>query len=119
MISCPACGEPMSKICGECGAFFDEPEYLVYDLYNYRALPKRCYRREDHFKEVLAQFQGCEGKELPRQLLDQIKAELAKTAMTLREQRVLSRLGKEPAKQVAHSVAEPPGRANNGFAFQE
>ena len=76
MISCPACGEPMSKMCYECGAFFDEPEYIVYDLYNYRTLPKRCYRREDHFKEVLAQFQGSEGKEIPRQLLDQIKAEI-------------------------------------------
>ena len=76
MISCPACGEPMSKMCYECGAFFDEPEYIVYDLYNYRTLPKRCYRREDHFKEVLAQFQGSEGKEIPRQLLDQIRGEI-------------------------------------------
>ena len=77
------CNQPTFKMrgdccafCGDCCAFCDEPEYVVYDVYNYSARPQRCYRPQDHFKEVLAQFQGCEGKELPRQLLDQIKAEI-------------------------------------------
>ena len=66
----------MSKMRYECGAFFDEPEYIVYDLYNYKSLPRRCYKREDHFKEVLAQFQGSEGKILPPEILDKIRAEI-------------------------------------------
>lgn len=70
------CNQPMFKMCEDCGAFFDEPEYIVYDLYNYNAKPQRSYRREDHFKEVLAQFQGCEGKPLPKTVLEQIKGEI-------------------------------------------
>ena len=76
MMPCPACGETMSKMCYECGAFFDEPEYIVYDLYDYKALPRRCYKREDHFKEVLAQFQGSEGKHMPPEILDKIRDEI-------------------------------------------
>jgi hypothetical protein len=51
--------------------------------------------------------------------LDQIKAELAKTSMTLREQRALASMSTQPAKQVATPVAEPPQHAADGRAFQE
>ena len=50
--------------------------------------------------------------------LDQIKANLSKTAMTLREQRLLATMaGKAP--QVATPAAEPPQHAPDGRAFQE
>jgi len=51
----------MENMCYECGVFFEEPEFIVTDFYNYRPRPKRCYNRMDHFKEVLGQFQGREG----------------------------------------------------------
>lgn len=51
--------------------------------------------------------------------LDQIKAGLATTAMTLKEQRILSGMGDQPAPEVAKPKAEPAGRADDGFAFQE
>ena len=76
---CPECGQLFSeyKMCEECGIFYDEPEYIVTDLYNYTARPKRSYHRLDHFKEVLGQFQGREGKHIPPEILHQIKYELS------------------------------------------
>ena len=76
---CPECRQPFpeSKMCEECGIFYDEQEYIVTDLYNYIARPKRSYHRLDHFKEVLGQFQGREGKHIPPEILHQIKYELS------------------------------------------
>jgi len=97
----------MSKMCYECGAFFDEPEYIVYDLYNYKVLPKRCYKREDHFKEVLAQFQGSEGKVLPPEILDKIRNEIKDLGETnLNEIRqILRKLSLTKYVENAHSIA--------------
>ena len=64
-------------MCEDCGIFYDEPEFIVTDLYNYIARPKRSYHRLDHFKEVLGQFQGREGKHIPPEILHQIKYELS------------------------------------------
>jgi hypothetical protein len=50
--------------------------------------------------------------------LDKVKAELAKTSMTLAVQKQLSGVTKE-AEQVATPLAEPPGRAQDGHAFTE
>jgi hypothetical protein len=79
-------------MCEECGIHFGEPEYMVYDLYNYTARPQRCYRREDHFKEVLAQFQGNDGKELPVETLEQIRADLRDKQGVTEIKRVLRKL---------------------------
>ncbi len=72
---CPQCRQPFSenKICEECGFFIEEQEFIVNDLYNYNARPQRAYHRLDHFKEVLGQFQGREGKTIPPEILHQIK----------------------------------------------
>jgi hypothetical protein len=51
--------------------------------------------------------------------LDEIKAELAKTSMTLREQRALATMGTVKAPQLATPAAEPPQHAADGRAFQE
>ena len=67
---CPMCNEPMSEdeMCYECGCFFEKQEFIVTDFYNYNARPKRSYNRLDHFKEVLGQFQGREGKDVPPEI---------------------------------------------------
>jgi len=70
---CPECKASIDKMCDECGVFFDEPEYIVTDLYNYNQRHQRCYKREDHFKEVLYQFQGKEGKDITPEVLKTIK----------------------------------------------
>jgi hypothetical protein len=75
---CPHCRKPFSenKMCEDCGCFIEEQEFIVHDLYNYKALPQRAYHRLDHFKEVLGQFQGREGKTISPEILDKIKYEL-------------------------------------------
>jgi hypothetical protein len=50
--------------------------------------------------------------------LDKVKAELAKTAMTLKSQEKLAMTPPAGAPQVAKPTAEPPGRAPKGQAFQ-
>ena len=75
---CPECREPMSEngMCEDCGCFFEKQEFIVTDFYNYNARPKRSYNRLDHFKEVLGQFQGREGKTISPEILDQIRGAL-------------------------------------------
>ena len=53
--------------------------------------------------------------------LDRVKADLAKTAMTLRTQRELAGADRQlrAAEQVAKPLVEPPGRAEPGRAFQQ
>ena len=51
--------------------------------------------------------------------LDQVKAELAQTAMKLRTQSILSNNGTRPSPQVATPPVEVPGRAKDGFAFEQ
>jgi hypothetical protein len=55
--------------------------------------------------------------------LKQIKAELAKTSLTLNMQRELSEMnamrGREQRRQVARDAVEPVGRAKPGRAFEE
>ncbi len=72
------CNEPMSEdeMCYECGCFYKKQESIVTDFYNYNARPKRSYNRLDHFIEVLGQFQGREGKDVPPEILNQISCEL-------------------------------------------
>lgn len=104
MTTCPECRQPMFKVCEECGVSFDEPEYVVYDLYNYTARPQRCYRREDHFKEVLAQFQGNDGKDLPQELLEQIKTEIGTKTGVTEIKRALRKLKQTKYVENAHSI---------------
>jgi hypothetical protein len=78
-ILCPQCHQPFSKnkMCEDCGCFIEEQEFIVNDLYNYNARPQRAYHRLDHFKEVLGQFQGRDGKTIPTEILHQIKYEVS------------------------------------------
>ncbi len=64
-------------MCEDCGCFIEEQEFIVNDLYNYNARPQRAYHRLDHFKEVLGQFQGRDGKTIPTEILHQIKYEVS------------------------------------------
>ena len=81
------CREPMGEMCEDCGVFFEKQEFVVTDLSNFKIKHKRIYKRLDHFKEVLSQFQGNEGKEIPREVVDKIRENINKdkTTMTLNE----------------------------------
>ena len=75
---CPVCGDPMEETCYECGAFYEKPEFVVTDFSNYIVKHKRVYQRLDHFREVLCQFQGKEGKLIPAEKLAKIKDTIGK-----------------------------------------
>ncbi len=63
-------------MCEECGCFFEKQEFIVTDFYNYNARPQRSYNRLDHFKEVLGHFHGREVKDIPLDIVHQIRCEL-------------------------------------------
>ena len=70
---CPMCREPMGEMCEECGVFFEKQEYVITDFRNLQIRHRRVYKRLDHFKEILSQFQGKEGKEIPNEVVDRIR----------------------------------------------
>ena len=75
---CPECREAMiDEVCYECGVFYEKQEYVVTDLSNYKVRHKRIYKRLDHFKEVLCQFQGTEGKHIPQEVIEGIRDNIA------------------------------------------
>ena len=80
---CPMCREPMGEMCEECGVFFEKQEFVVTDLSNFKIKHKRIYKRLDHFKKVLSQFQGKEGKEIPREVVDKIRENINKEKTTI------------------------------------
>ena len=82
---CPECYQPIDQMCPECGIHFDEQEYQVYDLQNYMPRIKRCYSRLDHFKEVLNQYQGKEGRDIPSNVVDKIKDKINEQPMSIKE----------------------------------
>ena len=75
---CPMCREPMGEMCEECGVFFEKQEYVVTDFRNFQIRHRRIYKRLDHFKEILSQFQGKEGKEIPNEVVDRIRETIKK-----------------------------------------
>jgi len=84
-MQCPVCDNPMVKrtpwgndICYECGAFYDTPEFVITNLNYGKTIQKRAYKRLDHFKEVLYQFQGKEGRQIPADVFDKVKASIGK-----------------------------------------
>ena len=86
LMFCPECREAMiDEVCYECGVFYEKQEFVVTDLSNYKVRHKRIYKRLDHFKEVLCQFQGKEGKHIPPEVIDGIKDNIAndKESITL------------------------------------
>ena len=80
---CPMCQEPMGEMCVECGVFFEKQEFIVTDLSNFKIKHKRIYKRLDHFKEVLSQFQGKEGKEIPKEVVDKLRENINKEKTTI------------------------------------
>ena len=79
LMFCPVCREPWKdEVCYECGAFYEKQQFVVTDLSNYKVKHKRIYKRLDHFKEVLCQFQGKEGKHIPQEVIEGIRDSIDK-----------------------------------------
>ena len=70
-------------MCEECGIFFEEPEYEVSDLSTFNVKHKRDYKKLDHFKEVLNQFQAKEDKTIPPEVLTIVRDNLPEMMETV------------------------------------
>ena len=79
------CREPMKEMCEECGVFYETQEFIVTDLSNFKIKHKRIYKRLDHFKEVLSQFQGKEGKDIPRTVIERLRESIKNDSPTIQE----------------------------------
>ena len=79
------CGEPMKDMCEECGVFYETQEFIVTDLSNFKIKHKRIYKRLDHFKEVLSQFQGKEGKDIQRTVIERLRESIKNDSPTIQE----------------------------------
>ena len=75
---CPMCWNPMGEMCEECGVFYERERYVVTDFSNFQIRHRRIYKRLDHFKEVLSQFQGKEGKDIPNDVVELIRGSIPK-----------------------------------------
>ena len=82
---CPMCREPMGEMCEVCGVFYETQEFIVTDLSNFKIKHKRIYKRLDHFKEVLSQFQGKEGKDIPRTVIERLRESIKNDSPTILE----------------------------------
>ena len=79
------CREPMKEMCEECGVFYETQEFIVTDLSNFKIKHRRIYKRLDHFKEVLSQFQGKEGKDIPRTVIERLRESIKNDSPTILE----------------------------------
>jgi ribosomal protein L37AE/L43A len=74
------------QICKKCGTRF---EYLVeHEKPSYKEPPKEvcfyAYKRINHFREILAQFQAKETTQIPEEVISNIKAQIKKERITLK-----------------------------------
>ena len=74
-------------------------EFIVTDLSNFKIKHKRIYKRLGHFREVLGQFQGKEGKDIPRAVIEKLRENINhSTARISTKQQELSRSEQNPPK---------------------
>ena len=101
---CPMCGEPMKDMCEECGVFYETQEFIVTDLSNFKIKHKRIYKRLDHFKEVLSQFQGKEGKDIPRTVIERLRESIKNDSLPPTIQEVKQNLRKLKLNKYVENV---------------
>jgi len=75
------------RICNKCGT---RNAFLVaHEKPSYKEPPKEvcfyAYKRINHFREILAQFQAKETTQIPPEVLDNIKAQIKKERITVRD----------------------------------
>ena len=84
--------------------FYETQEFIVTDFSNFKVKHRRIYKRLDHFKEVLSQFQGKEGKEIPKEVVDLIRGNINKDKGTTTLNDVKQSLGKLKLNKYVENV---------------
>jgi hypothetical protein len=76
-MNCPECHQPLPEgMCPNCVVFFEKPVFEVHDLNNYNVQQTRDYKKLDHFKEIVNQFQGKEMREIPEAVIQSVREKL-------------------------------------------
>ena len=74
-------------ICNKCGQYM---QYLIeHEKPSYKEPPKEvcfyAYKRINHFREILAQFQAKETTQIPKEVLENIKSQIKKERISLKQ----------------------------------
>lgn len=75
------------RICNKCG--IQTPFLIAHEKPSYKEPPKEvcfyAYKRINHFREILAQFQAKETTQIPIEVLDSIKSQIKKERITIKD----------------------------------
>ena len=84
--------------------FYETQEFTVTDLSNFKIKHNRIYKRLDHFKEVLSQFQGKEGKDIPRTVIERLRENIKNDSLPPTIQEVKQNLRKLKLNKYVENV---------------
>ena len=90
-------------ICNKCGEHY---QYLIeHEKPSYKEPPKEvcfyAYKRINHFREILAQFQAKETTQIPKEVLDNIKQQIKKERISLKQ--ITNKKAKDILKKLGYN----------------
>tara|TARA_B100001059_G_scaffold236029_1_gene284314 strand:- start:3515 stop:4645 length:1131 start_codon:yes stop_codon:yes gene_type:complete len=90
-------------ICNKCGV---QKQYLIdYDKPSYKEPPKEvcfyAYKRINHFREIIAQFQAKETTQIPKEVMQNIKAQIKKERIDIKD--IDNKKAKEILKKLGYN----------------
>ena len=90
-------------ICNKCGQHY---QYLIeHEKPSYKEPPKEvcfyAYKRINHFREILAQFQAKETTQIPKEVLDNIKLQIKKERISLKQ--ITNKKAKDILKKLGYN----------------
>ena len=90
-------------ICNKCGV---QKQYLIdYDKPSYKEPPKEvcfyAYKRINHFREIIAQFQAKETTQIPKEVMQNIKAQIKKERIEIKD--IDNKKAKEILKKLGYN----------------
>ena len=96
------------EICKECGGEFIPVEHqglIICNKPSYKEPPKEvcfyAYKRINHFREILAQFQAKETTQIPKEVLDNIKNQIKKERIELKH--ITNKKAKDILKKLGYN----------------
>jgi hypothetical protein len=91
------------RVCNNCGQ--QEMHLVEHEKPSYKEPPKEAcfyaYRRINHFREILAQFQAKETTQIPEKVLSDIKAQIIKERLSLSQ--LTNKKSKDILKKLGHN----------------
>ena len=90
-------------VCEDCG--FEEPIIVDSDKPSYKEPPKEVqffsYKRINHFREILAQFQAKETTQIPSEVLENVKLQIKKERVEVEQ--LTNNMAKDMLKKLGYN----------------